>query len=133
MLLKESNVPCREDPKLEDGAKRYGGWILVVRHWKGGGAKCNEVCHGLFTVFVDNLPQTMDVRSLFKLFTKFGIVKDVFIPFKRRVVTKSRFGFVRFDCSVAADIAIQKANGQLVDDRVLEVKNAIYDRGTRDE
>ncbi|KAL7193578.1 hypothetical protein ACSBR2_025223 [Camellia fascicularis] len=84
-------------------------------------------------VFVDNLPQTMDVRSMFKFFTKFGIVKDAIIPFKRRVVTNSRFGFVRFDCSVAADIAIQKANGLLVDDRVLEVKNATYGKGSRVE
>ncbi|KAL7218938.1 hypothetical protein ACSBR2_012077 [Camellia fascicularis] len=110
-----------------------GGWIPVVRHRKGGGAKRSETSHGLFTIFVDNLPQTMDVRSLFKFFTKFGIVKDAFIPFKRRVVTNSRFGFVRFDCSVAANIAIQKANGLLVDDRVLEVKNATYGRGSRVE
>lgn len=75
----------------------------------------------------------MNAQSLFKLFTKFGIVKDVFIPLKRRIVTKSRFGFVRFDCPVIADIAIQKANGLLVGDMVLEVKNAKYARGNRDE
>ncbi|KAL7228990.1 hypothetical protein ACSBR2_007647 [Camellia fascicularis] len=75
----------------------------------------------------------MDTKSLFKLFTKFGIVKDVFIPSKRRKVTNSRFGFVRFDCHVAADVAIQKANGLLVDDMVLEVKNATYDRRNREE
>ncbi|GMP79593.1 hypothetical protein CsSME_00035079 [Camellia sinensis var. sinensis] len=75
----------------------------------------------------------MDAKSLFKFFTKFGIVKDVFIPSKRRVVSHSRFGFVRFDCNVAADIAIQKANGLLVDDQVLEVKAATLDRRKREE
>ncbi|XP_028062257.1 polyadenylate-binding protein 3-like [Camellia sinensis] len=110
-----------------------GGWIPVVRHRNGGGSKRSESSHGLFTIFVDNLPQSMDVRSLFKLFTKFGIVKDAYIPFKRRVATNSRFGFVRFDCSVAADIAIQKANGLLVDDRELEVKKASHERGSQVE
>ncbi|KAL7253605.1 hypothetical protein ACSBR1_008025 [Camellia fascicularis] len=75
----------------------------------------------------------MDAKSLFKFFSKFGIVKDVFIPSKRRVVSHSRFGFVRFDCNVAADIAIQKANGLLVDDKVLEVKAATLDRRKREE
>ncbi|GMP29300.1 hypothetical protein CsSME_00004464 [Camellia sinensis var. sinensis] len=56
---------------------------------------------------------------------------DVFIPFKRRKVTNSRFGFVRFDCPVVADIAIQKANGLLVDDKVLDVKTATFDRRSR--
>ncbi|KAL7221578.1 hypothetical protein ACSBR1_023520 [Camellia fascicularis] len=75
----------------------------------------------------------MDAKTLFKLFTQFNIVKDVFIPFKRRTVTNSRFGFVRFDCPVVADIAIQKANGLLVDERVLEVKKATNDRCNRVE
>ncbi|GMP36756.1 hypothetical protein CsSME_00008773 [Camellia sinensis var. sinensis] len=58
---------------------------------------------------------------------------NVFIPSKRRVVSHSRFGFVRFDCNVAAGIAIQKANGLLVDDKVLEVKAATLDRRKREE
>ncbi|KAL7238237.1 hypothetical protein ACSBR2_004357 [Camellia fascicularis] len=72
-------------------------------------------------------------KSLFKLFSKFGIVQDVFIPFKRRIVSNSRFGFVRFDCHVVANVAIQKANGLPVDDTVLEVKNATYDRRNKKE
>ncbi|KAL7161390.1 hypothetical protein ACSBR2_041948 [Camellia fascicularis] len=75
----------------------------------------------------------MDAKALFKLFMKFGVVKDVFIPFKRRKVTKSRFGFVRFDCQVAANIAIQKANGLWVDDRSLQVKFVDYDRSKKVE
>ncbi|KAL7235563.1 hypothetical protein ACSBR1_018954 [Camellia fascicularis] len=112
-----------------------GGWIPVGRQRKGGKAQGKKAKHGLFTIFVDNLPSAMDAKILFDLFTKFGIMKDVFIPkfAKRRIVTNSRFGFVRFDCHVAADIAIQKGNGLLVDDMVLEVKKATYVKNIRDE
>ncbi|KAL7169287.1 hypothetical protein ACSBR2_034352 [Camellia fascicularis] len=110
-----------------------GGWIPVVRQRRGGGAQGKEAKHGLFIVFMDNIPSAMDAKALFKLFTKFGIVKDAFIPFKRRKVTNSRFKFVRFDCHVAKVFAIQKVNGLLVDDMVLEVKIAAYDRNSKDE
>ncbi|KAL7251620.1 hypothetical protein ACSBR1_013462 [Camellia fascicularis] len=109
-----------------------GGWIPVVNQWRGGGTRGKIARIGLFTMFVDNLPRSMNATSLFKLFAKFGIVPDVFIPFKRRKTTNSRFDFVRYDCHVASDIAIQKANGLLVDDKVLEVKYAIHDRNSRD-
>ncbi|GMP81069.1 hypothetical protein CsSME_00035910 [Camellia sinensis var. sinensis] len=115
------------------GRARNGGWIPVVSQWKGGRGQRKEPVHGLFTVFVDHIPSSMDAKSVYKLFTKFGIVKDVFIPFKRRKMSNSRFGFVRFDCSVAADVAIQKAHGLLVEDQILEVKNATYDRRNREE
>ncbi|KAL7248896.1 hypothetical protein ACSBR1_011139 [Camellia fascicularis] len=105
-----------------------GGWIPVVHQWRGGGSRGQVSRTNLSTVFVDNLSSSMDAKSLFKLFTKFGIVKDVFISFKRRKATNTRFSFVRYDCHVALDIAIQKANGLLVDDRVLEVKYAIHKR-----
>ncbi|CAL5353797.1 unnamed protein product [Camellia sinensis] len=73
--------------------------------------------------------ESLDAKSsLFKLFNKFGVVKDVYIPSKRRKVTNSRFGFVRFDCHVASDMVVQKTNGLLVDDKVLAVKYAAYDR-----
>ncbi|CAL5367197.1 unnamed protein product [Camellia sinensis] len=109
-----------------------GGFPL--ERWKEGDRdQCKDVKYGLFTVFVDNLPSAMDAKALFKRFSQFGIVKNVFIPFKRRTVSKSRFGFVRFNCPVAVDIAIQKGNGLLVEERVLEVKKATKDRCTRFE
>ncbi|KAL7212849.1 hypothetical protein ACSBR2_015527 [Camellia fascicularis] len=109
------------------------GWIPVLRQRRGGGAQGNEARHGVFTIFVDNIPSSMDAKALFKLFTNFGIVNEAFIPYKRRQATNSRFGFVTYDCQVAAAIAIQKENGLLVDDKVLEVKVAAYDRNSRDE
>ncbi|KAL7249538.1 hypothetical protein ACSBR1_011687 [Camellia fascicularis] len=68
----------------------------------------------------------MDSRSLYKLLSKFGVVKDVFIPSKRRKSTNTRFGFIRYDCSISARIAEQKANGLWVDDKSLIVKTAEY-------
>ncbi|KAL7245687.1 hypothetical protein ACSBR2_000922 [Camellia fascicularis] len=56
----------------------------------------------VITVFVDNLPDFLDPKGLYTLFTKFGVVKDVFIPFKRRKATRSRFGFVCYDYPIAA-------------------------------
>ncbi|CAL5409164.1 unnamed protein product [Camellia sinensis] len=82
---------------------------------------------------MDNLLSDMDTKTLFKRFTQFGIVKNVFMPFTRRTVSNSRFGFVRFDCPVTVDITIQKANGLLVDERVLEVKKATNVKSNRDD
>ncbi|CAL5354750.1 unnamed protein product [Camellia sinensis] len=68
----------------------------------------------------------MGPKSLYILFNKFGAVKDVFIPAKRRIVTGTRFGFIRFDCSVAKNLAVQKANDLWAENKELEVKNARF-------
>ncbi|KAL7253987.1 hypothetical protein ACSBR1_008354 [Camellia fascicularis] len=81
---------------------------------------------GLFTIFVDNIPESMGPKSLYILFNKFGAVKDVFIPAKRRIVTGIRFGFIGFNCSVAKNLADQKANGLWAEDKELKVKNAVF-------
>ncbi|KAL7169865.1 hypothetical protein ACSBR2_034830 [Camellia fascicularis] len=39
-------------------------------------------------------------------------------------MARSHFGFVRYNCSVAADMAVQKAHGLWCDDRALKVKMA---------
>ncbi|KAL7264608.1 hypothetical protein ACSBR1_002547 [Camellia fascicularis] len=107
-----------------------GGWQPVLygrrkqilqKANRGGGI-------GLFTIFVDNLPWSMSPKELFSLFMKFGVVKDVFIPNKMRKLTKSRFGFARFNCPVATDVAIQKANGLWCDDKGLRVKKAEFEK-----
>ncbi|KAL7224373.1 hypothetical protein ACSBR1_025768 [Camellia fascicularis] len=109
-----------------------GGWIPVVkqraRQMRSNSRFENQIS-SLFTLFVDNLPESMVPRKLHDLFNKFGVVKDVFIPQKRRKVTNTRFGFVRYDCSIAADVAEQKANGLWVDDKSLSAKVAEYDKG----
>lgn len=52
------------------------------------------------------------------------MVQDVFIPYKRKRSTNTRFGFVRFNCFVAATVAVQKTNGLWVDDKAIKVKHA---------
>ncbi|XP_028103451.1 serine/arginine-rich splicing factor 8-like [Camellia sinensis] len=87
----------------------------------------------MYTLFVDNLPESMDPRSMYSLFLKFGVVKDVFIPQKRRKTTNTRFGFVRFNCPVAASVAEQKGNGIWVDDKALIVHGAVHGKEKGDQ
>ncbi|KAL7177286.1 hypothetical protein ACSBR2_030605 [Camellia fascicularis] len=103
-------------------AVNRGGWQPVFRQ-RGRGQGANS---GIHTVFVDDLPEALNPKGLFSLFSKFGVVKDVFIPTKRRKATRSRFGFVRFDCPVAAGVAIQKTNGVWCDSKILKVKKANF-------
>ncbi|KAL7230391.1 hypothetical protein ACSBR2_008807 [Camellia fascicularis] len=109
---------------LGSASRDKGGWIPVF-HQKH---KSSRGYLSLQTIFVDNLPGSMDPKGLYTLFTKFGVVKDVFIPSKRRKATRSRFGFVRYDCPVAAKVAIQKANGVWCGNRSLVVKTAEFGR-----
>ncbi|KAL7230469.1 hypothetical protein ACSBR2_008864 [Camellia fascicularis] len=105
-----------------------GGWIPVIKRRvvgnQDGYCKKTEV----ITIFVDNIPESMDAKGLFNLFRKFGVVKDAFIPGKRRRVLGSRFGFVQYDCEVAAEMAIEKADGLWCDNKALKVKRAEFQK-----
>ncbi|KAL7253570.1 hypothetical protein ACSBR1_007993 [Camellia fascicularis] len=103
-----------------------GGWIPILnqRGSKGGWRK--EANAKLFTIFVDDLPRSMNLKMLGEIFRKFGVVKDVYIPLKRRRVRNTRFALVRYDCEVAAEVAVQKANRIWVEDKQLVVKHADY-------
>ncbi|KAL7191426.1 hypothetical protein ACSBR2_023494 [Camellia fascicularis] len=83
---------------------------------------------GFFTVFLDDLPNSMDPKSLFSMFGKFGVVRDFFIPTKRRKGTGTQFEFVRYDCRVVTNMAIQKADGLWCDNKALRVKKADYQK-----
>ncbi|KAL7255360.1 hypothetical protein ACSBR1_009503 [Camellia fascicularis] len=103
--------------------EQQGGWIPVVRQTGRKKRRRYRGCRDVFTIFVDNLPTSVSTKGLYTLFNKFGVVQDEFIPYKRRRTTNTRFGFVRFDCFVAAIVAMQKANGLWVDDKAIEVKH----------
>ncbi|GAB2268018.1 hypothetical protein Dimus_002996 [Dionaea muscipula] len=70
---------------------------------------------------------TMFGVDMVMLFSSFGVVKDAFIP-RKKSKRGNRFGFVRYDCSVAAEVAIQKANGLWIKDKELKVKVADFTR-----
>lgn len=80
------------------------------------------------TVFVDNLPNSVELPWFRKFFSNFGNVIDAYIPNKRSKVTGNRFGFIRFINNREATHAIEKSNGFWVGRRNLEVKIARYDR-----
>ncbi|XP_028123753.1 serine/arginine-rich splicing factor SC35-like [Camellia sinensis] len=111
-------------------AREVGGWRLVL--YERGRRKQGSVPAkpGIYTIFVDNIPLSMNPKGLYELFKKFGVVRDMFIPTKTRKTTRSRFGFVRYDFSVAAEMAIQKANGVWCDDKALRVKFTEFAKDT---
>ncbi|KAL7215492.1 hypothetical protein ACSBR1_027624 [Camellia fascicularis] len=120
----------RREKRENDGGR--GGWIPVIKQ-RGRQVRPNLWTDGrraaLITLFVDNLPESFSFRNLYDLFIKFGVVLDVYIPQKRRKSTNTRFGFVRYNCFVAATVAEQKANGLWVDNKSLSVKIAEYGKG----
>ncbi|XP_028101935.1 uncharacterized protein LOC114301204 [Camellia sinensis] len=71
----------------------------------------------------------MDPKGWYALFTKFEVVRDMFIPNKRRKMPRSRFGFVHYSCPVEARMAVQKANGLWCDNRTLKVKVVEFVKG----
>ncbi|KAL7218204.1 hypothetical protein ACSBR2_011475 [Camellia fascicularis] len=106
-----------------------GGWQPVVKQRGMSKNVGDSGVDGLFIVFMDNIPLSMDPKSLLRLFSKFGVVKDVFIPLKRRKIVGSRFGFVRYDCPVVVEVAIQRADRLWCDDKELMVKEAEFAKG----
>ncbi|KAF5942569.1 hypothetical protein HYC85_020211 [Camellia sinensis] len=89
---------------LQKMERQHGEWNPVFRRRQGR----NGATAQLHTIFVDEIPHSMNPKGLYTMFSNFGVVKDVYIPNKRRKATKTIFGFVRFDCPVAAEIAIQR-------------------------
>ncbi|GAB2275811.1 RNA recognition motif-containing protein [Dionaea muscipula] len=109
--------------------RRLGGWNTVLgRSYRG---RMTTVVHlsqrRMVTIFVEDLPDRMDQWAFQKMFTKFGVVKDAYIPRKMSKAGK-RFGFIRYDCMVAAKVAILKTTGLWIDDKELMVKMADFDK-----
>ncbi|CAL5372613.1 unnamed protein product [Camellia sinensis] len=104
----------------------FRGWRPVVRRDGRPGSWNTQVRAVTHIIFVDDIPDSMDPRRMHSLFSNFGVVRDVFIPFKRRKTTHIRFGFVNYDCPVAANMAVQKIDGLWCDDKALKVKLAEF-------
>ncbi|KAH7834159.1 hypothetical protein Vadar_013253 [Vaccinium darrowii] len=84
--------------------------------------------HGseLVSLFVDNLPDAMDIGWLRQIFDGFGKVMDVFIPYKKSLRSNMKFGFVHFKCRDEALRAIQKWDGELIRNHKIHVKFARF-------
>lgn len=105
--------------------KHDGGWIPVVRNHRGQSGK-GTGNREIFTLYVDNIPENKDQRWLPWVFNKYWVVRDAFIPRKRSKRTGNQFGFVRYDCHVAAGMAVSKMNGVWVENTRLFVKEAYF-------
>lgn len=112
------------------GAEK-GGWIPVSR---SPCSQSRKSCLGdkqFFTLYVDNLPEDVSHQWFWKIFNNYGAVKDAFIPSKRSRISGNRFGFILYDCSVSADVAIRRANGLWIDNNKLFVKSATFEQGNK--
>ncbi|KAL7183438.1 hypothetical protein ACSBR2_025778 [Camellia fascicularis] len=123
-----SRRPWRSGNEYEGQASKHrnGGWQPVVRRHGGRGDGALREKNNTYSVFMDNIPVSMWAKWLFKIFSNYGVVLDAYIPNKRRRSTGSRFGFIRYNCPVAVDMALQKANRLWCDDKALKVKMAEF-------
>ncbi|GMP68475.1 hypothetical protein CsSME_00028094 [Camellia sinensis var. sinensis] len=112
------------------GRRFEGGWQPAFYRRRVAGHRRSVPGLNLFSIFVGNLLYDMDPKGMFNMFSKFGVVRHVFISFKRSKVG-TRFGFVRYDCVVITKLAIQKTNGVWCGNKQLKVKFADYDNGKR--
>lgn len=78
------------------------------------------------TIFVDNLPIQIRKIWVYNLFSRFGKIKDIYIPFKKSKVTGRKFGFVRFSNSEDASLAISRVDKSWRWDHLLVVKYARF-------
>ncbi|GAB2286815.1 hypothetical protein Dimus_021208 [Dionaea muscipula] len=104
-----------------------GGWTTVLQKRYQRVTAGERGRYGkMIMLFVEDMPDSMDQHAMFKLFSKFGVVRDVYLPNKRKRLGK-QFGFVHFDCEVIVEVAIQKTNGMWMNDKVLKVKGRVAD------
>ncbi|GMP79378.1 hypothetical protein CsSME_00034949 [Camellia sinensis var. sinensis] len=74
-----------------------GGWMPVLRRHGRNGKGFSAPKVGMYTLFVDDIPDSMDPKGL-------------------------------YDCPVAAQMAVQKANGLWCDNKALKVKPADFEK-----
>lgn len=80
----------------------------------------------MVSVFIDNLPKTMDETWLEQIFSSYGPVLDVIIPKKRSSKSNSKFGFVRFGHKYETLKAINDLHGEFIRECKLFVKLALF-------
>ncbi|KAH7835357.1 hypothetical protein Vadar_025426 [Vaccinium darrowii] len=108
------------------------GWFLVSKKRSNGGVFPRPGNQrfardmSTITIYVDNLSDDMDTEWLGQIFSKYGRVVDVFIPFKRSKNFRSKFGFVRFNTVVEAEKAIADLDGISIRDKKMLVKMATF-------
>jgi polyadenylate-binding protein len=74
-------------------------------------------------LFIKNLPKSIDHQSLYDLFSLFGNILSCKIVLETETGLSKGFGYVHYDTIEAANEAIVKMNGQLVEDSCIEVSH----------
>ncbi|KAL7228487.1 hypothetical protein ACSBR2_007246 [Camellia fascicularis] len=100
-------------------------WKVVRRHSL---ASYGYRSMQMVTMFVDNLPDSMDKEWLMQLCRGVGEVQDVFIPKKLSKRSKRGFGFVRFRSKEEVVRAMEAVNGVTVRDCRLFAKLVAFCR-----
>ena len=110
----------------ESGMREKRGAVRL-REWQvPGGEKQNKV-----SVYVSNLPATLDKFGLIGIFCEAGRVLDSYIPVERKRGSRSRYGFVRFGSSYAAARSIQIFNNKVIRGNKISVSLARTDMPRR--
>ncbi|KAF6001267.1 Serine arginine-rich splicing factor 2 [Cyanidiococcus yangmingshanensis] len=80
-------------------------------------------------LMVRNIPFGTRQEDLLELFSPFGDVVDIFIPWDRYLRRIRGFAFVRMQTVEQAEAAITALDGSTMRDRIIAVKRAEYERG----
>lgn len=84
--------------------------------------------HSFATAFVDNLPELIRKIWVYNLFSKYGKIRDIYIPNKKSKVSGNNFGFVRFFLIKDAEKAIAEINNSWYWGMKLRVNFARFQR-----
>ena len=71
---------------------------------------------GVGNIFIKNLDKNIDKKALYDTFSAFGNILSCNIALDENEISKG-FGYVHFETQEAADQAIEKVNGMLLNDQ----------------
>ncbi|MED6175361.1 hypothetical protein PIB30_077635 [Stylosanthes scabra] len=110
-----------------------GGFALGVRRNSNKGYWWRVGTDVKTTVFVDNLPEDVAKRDMYKEFGRDSYITDIFVSRKQRLRVKGPFAFVRFQRFEGALRAINRLNGYLWKGRELTVTMPKFTRHGKDQ
>ncbi|GAB2283838.1 hypothetical protein Dimus_018325 [Dionaea muscipula] len=111
--------------KANRKALSAGGWQPVLRKNYRRNIHRRVALGYNVTIYIEDIPDDVNVGELRRMFWRFGVVKDVFI-LRKKNRSGRRFGFVQYDCDVEADVAVQRSNGMWLRGKQLCVSKAKY-------
>jgi len=83
------------------------------------------------TIFIRNLPHSLDCHGLRGIFQRAGRISDTYIPFRNSRPTKARFGFVRFWNPADASRSVLMFNNAVIRGHMIKVCKAKFEKPSR--